>query len=153
MNVRLHGQACFCAICAAALITHFLAQLGALVTKLGELLVLRGAEIIHSLLAVSSLTLDLRPGCVAFNDHGSQVPAQRAGFLPNGVVGDAGLFELVSNFGEVRPGALGPGCFVVGAGNRSSGAFLGFGARGDSGRAESTRTAMRSRRSRRRSPR
>lgn len=58
--------------------------------------------------------------------------AQRAAFLPKGVVGYLGLIELVPNFGEISLDALRSGCLVVGAGNRSSSTFFGFGPRGRS---------------------
>ena len=70
-----YGWTCFCAVGTAAPIARFLAQLGQLVTELGELLVLRGAEIAHTLLAKGDLPLDVHPGRVAFHYCSGQVPA------------------------------------------------------------------------------
>ena len=56
-----------CAIGAAALFAHFLPQLAEFVTALRELLVLRGAKVAHALLAMGSLTLGIRPCCIAFD--------------------------------------------------------------------------------------
>ena len=63
---RLGGWACFCLVRAATLFACFLAQLAELGAQLGELLVLRGAEITHALIAVCSLPLDVRPGRITF---------------------------------------------------------------------------------------
>ena len=71
----------------------------------------------------------VRPGGGAFDDRGRQVLTERAGFLPDDVVGGAGLFELVANFAEVSLGALRSSCLVVSAGDRTSSPFLGFGPR------------------------
>ena len=65
----MRSWAGFCAVGAAALFACLLAQLGELVPELGELLVLRGAEVAHTLFPVGSLTFGVRPGCVAFDDR------------------------------------------------------------------------------------
>lgn len=75
------------------------------------------------------LPLDVRPGRITFHYCGGQVPTQGAGFLPDRIAFGACLVELVPNFREVRLGTLGPGCFVVGAGDRVSSVALFDGGR------------------------
>ena len=92
-SVCPYGWTCFGAVGTAALIARFLAQLGELVTELGELLVLRGAEVAHTLLAVGSLTFGVHPCRVAFDEHARQMLAQRPSLLAHDVVGGAGLLR------------------------------------------------------------
>ncbi|TFC32315.1 hypothetical protein [Cryobacterium sp. TMT2-42-4] len=109
------GWAVFGAIGAAALFAQFLPQLSGLVPKLGDVVVFCGAEIADALVAVGSLTFDACPCCVTFNDCGGQIPAQQAGFLPNGVVDSAGVTLFVPDFRDVGRGALGSDCFIGGS--------------------------------------
>ena len=56
------------------------------------------AQVAHALFAVSCLAFKVRSRSTSFHGCIGQIPAERAGFLPNRITFGVGLVELVRTF-------------------------------------------------------